>query len=613
MIVRNEERNLPECLREIRDLFDEIVIVDTGSTDNTVEVARSLGAKVYHFPWCDDFSAARNEFLKHATGDWIFWLDADDRIERTEAEKLRKLISPAKDTAFFCHLYCYKPDGKDIEGLHLRLFPNLPGIKFEGLVHEQLGGSLQKLGIKLLRSDVKIFHLGYSDKATELKKAKRNLKLLKQGIKKAPEDINVRYHLITHYNLLGDTENALKELKTLLEQVKDREECREVFLVCCTALGNCYRRLGRFNLAIEKYKQALEIDDNYSPAHFFLGELYFKLGRTEEAREELLKADALGIKLGPIFLPIRSIYYYISYYLGRCHEKKGQLGLAIREYHRALQMDPGSTEVYSRLGLIYLQRKQYEKAEKALRKTVEMGSNQALNYWHLGIACFYQNKLNQAKEAFKEFRDRARLNALPSSPRQLEVLANLAYPHLRWDHSPEVERDFLEVMGLAPRFIGLRLGLAKVSAQRGDFLRLHQEYKKIFEIYPELMGEDKLPHDPEQLVRGYEELGRKLISQNRLVEAILALETALITGSPSTGIKRELGDLYMRLGDYPQAKRLYEEVVLDDPGDYAALCRLGNCRLRMGERGAAELCYRRARELMGHKPTTSAALTGRSN
>lgn len=599
MIVRNEERNLLECLREIRDLFDEIVIVDTGSTDNTVEVARGLGAKVYHFPWCDDFSAARNEFLKRATGDWIFWLDADDRIKRAEAEKLRKLISAEKDTAFLCHLYCYEPDGKDIEGLHLRLFPNLPGVKFEGLVHEQLGDSLQKLGIKPRRSNVKIFHLGYSDRAAKFKKAKRNLKLLKQQIKKTPKDVSARYHLVTHYNLLGDTENAIKELKTLLKQIKDREEHRDTFLACCTALGNCYRKLGKFNLAIEKYKQALEINDNYSLAHFFLGELYFNLRRIEEAREELLKADTLGIKLGLVFLPIRSIYYYISYYLGRCHERKGQLGLAIREYHRALQMEPGSTEAYSRLGLIYLQRKQYEKAEKALRKTVEMSSDQALNYWHLSIAYFYQNKLDQAREAFKGFRDRAGLNALPSSPRQLEVLANLAYPHLRYDHSPEVERDFLEAMGLAPGFLGLRLGLAKVSAQRGDLLRLRQEYKKICEIYPELIGEDKLPHDPEQLAQGYRELGGRLISQNRLVEAVLALETALVTDSTSNGIKRDLADLYMKLGNYPQAKRIYEEVILNDPGDYAVLWRLGDCRLRMGEKEAAELCYRRAREPMG--------------
>ena len=96
MIVKNEEETLPQCLEPVKDVFDQIVVVDTGSEDNTVEIAKNYGAEVHYFPWIDDFSAARNESLKHATGDWIFWLDADDRMERQEALKLRELITPEK-------------------------------------------------------------------------------------------------------------------------------------------------------------------------------------------------------------------------------------------------------------------------------------------------------------------------------------------------------------------------------------------------------------------------------------------------------------------------------------------------------------------------------------
>ena len=79
MIVRDEERNLEACLAPIAALFDEIVIVDTGSLDRTKEIARQFNARVFDFEWSDDFSAARNESMRHATGEWIFWLDADDR------------------------------------------------------------------------------------------------------------------------------------------------------------------------------------------------------------------------------------------------------------------------------------------------------------------------------------------------------------------------------------------------------------------------------------------------------------------------------------------------------------------------------------------------------
>jgi GT2 family glycosyltransferase len=92
MIVKDEENNLPHCLESVRGVFDEIVVVDTGSTDRTIEIARSFGAEVFEFAWIDDFAAARNEALAHATGDYAFWLDADDVVDPPEREKLIALL-----------------------------------------------------------------------------------------------------------------------------------------------------------------------------------------------------------------------------------------------------------------------------------------------------------------------------------------------------------------------------------------------------------------------------------------------------------------------------------------------------------------------------------------
>ena len=93
MIVRNEERNLPSCLAGVAELVDEIIVVDTGSTDGTKEQAAKWDAKVFDFPWVDDFSAARNESLRHATGDWILWLDADDRLDAINCRRLREVLA----------------------------------------------------------------------------------------------------------------------------------------------------------------------------------------------------------------------------------------------------------------------------------------------------------------------------------------------------------------------------------------------------------------------------------------------------------------------------------------------------------------------------------------
>ena len=96
MIVKNEQENLPTCLASVEGIFDEIVVVDTGSTDRTKEIAREFGAKVFDFEWIDNFAAARNEALSHATGDYAFWLDADDVVEPEEREKLVALLAGLK-------------------------------------------------------------------------------------------------------------------------------------------------------------------------------------------------------------------------------------------------------------------------------------------------------------------------------------------------------------------------------------------------------------------------------------------------------------------------------------------------------------------------------------
>ena len=101
MIVKNEEENLPRCLASVEGVFDEIIVVDTGSTDRTKEIAREFGAKVFDFEWIDSFAAARNEALSHATGDYAFWLDADDVVEPVERVKLLALLGRLSEPRMF--------------------------------------------------------------------------------------------------------------------------------------------------------------------------------------------------------------------------------------------------------------------------------------------------------------------------------------------------------------------------------------------------------------------------------------------------------------------------------------------------------------------------------
>jgi glycosyltransferase involved in cell wall biosynthesis len=150
MIVKNEEHNLFACLECCADLVDEIVIVDTGSTDRTRELAEKFGARVFDFPWQDSFSAARNESIRHATGQWIFWMDADDRIDEENRAKLRRLFGGLKEEMAAYLLTCRvlpAGSGKSVRLVdHTRLFPNHPKVRWSYRVHEQILPAVMRLG-----------------------------------------------------------------------------------------------------------------------------------------------------------------------------------------------------------------------------------------------------------------------------------------------------------------------------------------------------------------------------------------------------------------------------------------------------------------------------------
>lgn len=142
MIVKNEEDVLARCLDSVRHLVDEIVIVDTGSTDRTKEIARSYTARVIDFPWSDDFSAARNFSFSHAAMDYIFWLDADDILpaeEQTKFLTLKHTLSPDIDSVTMIYSLAQDEDGKTISSVRRnRLIKRANRFRWHGVVHEYL-------------------------------------------------------------------------------------------------------------------------------------------------------------------------------------------------------------------------------------------------------------------------------------------------------------------------------------------------------------------------------------------------------------------------------------------------------------------------------------------
>ncbi len=195
MIVKNEDANLSTCLESVRGVFDEIVVLDTGSRDRTVEIARSFGARVFDFVWVDDFAAARNAALARARGDYAFWLDADDLIEPPERGKLETLIGQLRCggtmPAYVVRCSCDPgPDGAGGDTVvdHIRLFPVLEGVRWTYRVHEQILPALKRAGVPVQWTDITVRHTGYSDRALRFRMLDRDSRILREELAERPDD-----------------------------------------------------------------------------------------------------------------------------------------------------------------------------------------------------------------------------------------------------------------------------------------------------------------------------------------------------------------------------------------------------------------------------------------
>ncbi|MGL4914138.1 MAG: glycosyltransferase, partial [Romboutsia sp.] len=225
MIVKNEDKNIKRCLDSIRDIADEIIVVDTGSNDKTIEIAESLGAKVINHTWNNDFSEARNKSIEEATKDWVLFLDADEEIKKSEHTKLKYIINSSNTYEGYYFRLVNIIKSTDIgDSIVLRMFKNKPEYRFYGKMHEQIINSIQKIhGLNCIGStDIKILHYGYDPELADIKlKFERNINLLKSYDEK-DKDGYYYYALGNEYARIDDFENALQTYQESLKFINKK-------------------------------------------------------------------------------------------------------------------------------------------------------------------------------------------------------------------------------------------------------------------------------------------------------------------------------------------------------------------------------------------------------
>ncbi|SMC22440.1 Glycosyltransferase involved in cell wall bisynthesis [Desulfacinum hydrothermale DSM 13146] len=282
MIVKNEEHNLPRCLDSVQGQVDEIVVVDTGSTDRTVEVASRYGAKMVTFAWNGDFSAARNVSLDHASGDWVLWLDADEELlEGTGGMTLPELAASTDVDAYLVPIQNMKADGSFTAHFAVRFFRKLEGIRFEGKAHESVGDWLLRQNARIAQSPVPIRHWGYAVSDGELqRKLDRNLELLMAQLKQTPNSSYVHYYI--GMTLIGkkDFEGSFRHLQKAHELGPETPnmECLVANMIAHHHLHRC-----QYDEAEKWARRSLAVTTQQHTGRLFLGIALYNQKKFAEA------------------------------------------------------------------------------------------------------------------------------------------------------------------------------------------------------------------------------------------------------------------------------------------------------------------------------------------
>ena len=402
MIVKDEEDNLPRLLASIKGLADELVIVDTGSKDDTVDIARRSDAKVYHFPWYDDFSAARNESLYHATKDFILWLDADDELKREDHQRIRAHLRRHPGAAAYLRVYL---EGNEQAGqcLQLRIFPNHKGIRFEGRVHEQIYDSVVEKGILVHTCNAEVFHHGYEAPGALVEKLRRNRKLLEEELACHPGDLNALYFSARTCLGLDELESAVAHLDAIIERGKDDPLVRahSFFKQAIISKGIVLLILGRAEEAFSVASYGKLLFPEFALNRFLLGTLHLEQKEYKEAFDELLPLKGKTLEMETMLLDIPDMKKWFWRAVGVSALFMDDFLVAEKSFKAQIDGDPSDKANYHYLALTRERKGDMEGAAAACRLGLERAGDDRDLRKRLFFLLLKKEELGQAAECYE--------------------------------------------------------------------------------------------------------------------------------------------------------------------------------------------------------------------
>jgi tetratricopeptide (TPR) repeat protein len=608
MILKNEEKFLPGCLRTAKDLVDEIIVVDTGSTDRTMEIAREYGAKVYEHSWQNDFSLHRNQSMDYATGDWILILDADEELEPSEHALIRSATARREIDAVTFVVYNKIQGGRTGFLNSHRLFRSGKGYHYSGIVHNQL----MMDGISLA-SQFKVIHHGYGLSDEQMRaKGKRTEALLMKQIEENPDNAFAHFNLAQIYRGLGEPQKSLDHALKVIENLSVKEiDRRHVYVMALDQIGCAYVGLEQLEKAKEYFYKALEIKDDYLDPLFNLGYVYSKEGKFDKADEifhrYLRVREAFSEHKEWIGLILNNLNSQFAVYFGlgisqffhenydkaleyfhkvidqvgdfehtqhliaRCYRAKGQVEKVLFHCDKAIDYGHEDAEIYLLKGEAYLNLKDSQNAVLCFRKSLELDKTYSASQLGLASAATLDGDIPKAMELISEV-----IAETPQSPQALAARGDLLYHD---GNFKSAENDYKSQTLLNPDDPACLNNLANSLLKQNNLASAEEYYRRALDVSPDF-------------AISYRNLAISLMKQIKTDEAISYFEKYLNLAQNDHEARLVLADLYYNRKSYWQALACYEFYLNNCPLDINVLLRLSDCYFNLGKFGSAAMGYK---------------------
>lgn len=618
MIVKNEEKLLPRCLKSVRDLADEIILVDTGSEDRTVEIAEGFGCRIYHYPWQDDFSSARNESLKYAAKDWIFIIDADEELPVGEIDKIKYFVRQPNISIISMSVFNKSPETGEISSFlpSVRLFRRKLGFKYQGIVHNRLA---MAPGSSVARCNIRLNHYGYDLSRDELeKKLARSRALLEKQIRDKPDDVYANFNMA---QLLRGTKAAHspETNRLILEhagRVVENPESRSEKYFGQYIMAHHQIALAHFNLKeyseAEKYcHKALELKPDYIDPMLTLGNTCCAMERLDKAGEYYHKYLERLQEYNPddethniimIYLESRHIAWYG---LGIIAQRESEADNAIRYFLEALKARDNYLDSYIRLGRLYLDKKEPVEAERMFGRQLEGDNNSAEAHFGLGEALSMQGDETKALTHFNRAGELAPNNAhirfrlgkvligvgkscdgidhliraTEMAQGDLSILLDTAGILFDSGEISKAADIYLKVLEIKPNHANALNNLGNCYFRSGEYEKAGSVYERIIENNPGYM-------------LAYRNLGLAYARQNKREKALTVLTKYAENMPADFEVFRVIGDLFSTIGHFGDAIGCYERYLKNSPYDQACLLNLAEAYYHLGLTDAAALGYK---------------------